>query len=393
MFAFLSKLAEDKHFKEIYCCDEAWPDEAISDSFSAFMDSTWWKRLWVVQEAILPMQAVVFFGIGSLDWDIIMAAAAMAYKHLTRCRDAWRDMNNPLDKVYALLGLVSNIPEDLEPDYSLTKREVYRKITLLSIRETRLLHILKGQRFCVGEIPAWIYDWSLVRDEKSWVFGLTRLSLALYNASGGEEAMVSDAGELNLSLAGVCIDHMVAIGEPYALGIGSIEGGGIVYSWYEMVKKFYSQGLTFQDMLLRNTWYQKHVFGLTLKAGLRPADSDQQISSLDEICDFKKWWSYVQNRQFHQLEQDEGSYRFDATLLTMATDRAFFITKSGYMGLGRPQEGDEIWVLLGGDLPFVLRPVPGSDEYYLVGDCYLHEAMDGEALVDLEKRRRTVVLR
>lgn len=43
--------------------------------------------------------------------------------------------------------------------------------------------------------------------------------------------------------------------------------------------------------------------------------------------------------------------------------------------------GDEVCVLFGMEVPFILRPVPGSSslEYELVGECYVHGMMDGEA--------------
>jgi hypothetical protein len=69
--------------------------------------------------------------------------------------------------------------------------------------------------------------------------------------------------------------------------------------------------------------------------------------------------------------------------------RRIFITDHSYMGLGPPnlQPGDEIHVLLGGRTPFVLRPVHAIEGpvpfflYMLVGDCYLHGFMDGEAFI------------
>ncbi|KAF4458904.1 heterokaryon incompatibility (het-6OR allele) [Fusarium albosuccineum] len=71
------------------------------------------------------------------------------------------------------------------------------------------------------------------------------------------------------------------------------------------------------------------------------------------------------------------------------TKRAFFITKDGRMGLGPASiaRDDEVFIFPGGNLPFILRHTapPGSVEQYietarttrLVGDCFLHGAMDG----------------
>ena len=72
------------------------------------------------------------------------------------------------------------------------------------------------------------------------------------------------------------------------------------------------------------------------------------------------------------------------------------MTQKGYLGLGSNalQVGDEVHVIHGSNLPFVLRK---SDQpclyrqtrhesqmitfpvFFLIGDCYVHKIMDGEA--------------
>ena len=60
--------------------------------------------------------------------------------------------------------------------------------------------------------------------------------------------------------------------------------------------------------------------------------------------------------------------------------RIFAKTNKGYHVLGpevtRP--GDIVCVLFGGKLPFCLRPL--GDRYLLVGECYVHGLMNGEAM-------------
>jgi hypothetical protein len=91
----------------------------------------------------------------------------------------------------------------------------------------------------------------------------------------------------------------------------------------------------------------------------------------------------------------------DIAVTSATTHRRFFLTEQGYMGLGprgregledvEPkgmQEGDIVFVLSGGYTPFLLRSVgmrdiPGESThecYELVGDCYVHGIMDGEAM-------------
>lgn len=79
------------------------------------------------------------------------------------------------------------------------------------------------------------------------------------------------------------------------------------------------------------------------------------------------------------------------TALKCATfGRRFATTRGGYMGLVRKDVavGDEVFVLLGGEVLYVLRPE--RDHYLFVGECYLHGLMDGEAMRWLEDGRASV---
>jgi hypothetical protein len=59
-------------------------------------------------------------------------------------------------------------------------------------------------------------------------------------------------------------------------------------------------------------------------------------------------------------------------------NRCFFDTETGYMGMGprHTQLGDLAVVLIGGSFCFILRPK--GQWYELVGDAYVHGAMNGE---------------
>lgn len=78
------------------------------------------------------------------------------------------------------------------------------------------------------------------------------------------------------------------------------------------------------------------------------------------------------------------------------SDRSVFITEKGYVGLGQKniQQGDVVFVPIGAETPFVMEQVgirvapkehvtAGNEQlpvFRLVGECYLHGWMDGEAL-------------
>jgi hypothetical protein len=71
----------------------------------------------------------------------------------------------------------------------------------------------------------------------------------------------------------------------------------------------------------------------------------------------------------------------EASVKRAAIKRAFFVTEQGYMGLGPlgMEEGDLVYVLSGGQVPFILRPTILAEGFSLVGESYVHGIMDGEA--------------
>ena len=77
---------------------------------------------------------------------------------------------------------------------------------------------------------------------------------------------------------------------------------------------------------------------------------------------------------------------FGTALKCAAFGRRFVTTKDGCMGLVRKdvEVGDVVFVLLGGEVLYVLRP---QGTYYLfVGECYIHGLMDGEAVERLNDK-------
>lgn len=65
--------------------------------------------------------------------------------------------------------------------------------------------------------------------------------------------------------------------------------------------------------------------------------------------------------------------------------RRLFRTDKGFLGLGPDsvRAGDQVWILAGARVPFVLRDVStehGPDSFELVGESYVHGIMQGEAV-------------
>jgi hypothetical protein len=68
--------------------------------------------------------------------------------------------------------------------------------------------------------------------------------------------------------------------------------------------------------------------------------------------------------------------------LSLTSDRVAFVTTNGSYGAAPPDvlPEDEIVVFFGARTPFILRRVPLSDNFRLIGDCFLEGVMKGEAM-------------
>lgn len=87
-------------------------------------------------------------------------------------------------------------------------------------------------------------------------------------------------------------------------------------------------------------------------------------------------YDYAQDALVHGDAGDVG-----LEMLRKTTRKRMFATETGYMGIGHRslEIGDRVYVLMGGSLPFVLRPF-GGRYYGFGGESYVHGIMDGEML-------------
>jgi hypothetical protein len=107
----------------------------------------------------------------------------------------------------------------------------------------------------------------------------------------------------------------------------------------------------------------------------------------------------LDDRQLTLILQSTDNARFQCfhqSVRGAISNRRFFVTREGYLGLGPNalQVGDEVYVINGSNVPFVLRKSDRSNldrqpedksqtilfpMFRLIGDCYVHNFMDGEA--------------
>ncbi|KAF5645150.1 heterokaryon incompatibility (het-6OR allele) [Fusarium sp. NRRL 52700] len=180
-----------------------------------FVNSQWWQRVWVIQEATVTSQIFVQYGNVRVPWEVLARSAntcdglgwgrqdtgselflGIEREHakvlpvlskqifeIERLRMEWADgkatallsllqdfssrkATDDRDKVFALLSLARDI-ETIEPNYSLSTVQVYRNTVIDLIQHSGSLTALSGdmKRKNSGRIPSWIPDWSVAMEE------------------------------------------------------------------------------------------------------------------------------------------------------------------------------------------------------------------------------------
>jgi hypothetical protein len=81
------------------------------------------------------------------------------------------------------------------------------------------------------------------------------------------------------------------------------------------------------------------------------------------------------------------AWKFEGVMQQVLTGNSFMSTTRGLVGIapGNAEPGDHVVIVKGLTTPCVLRSVEGTGSYVLVGPCYVHGIMYGEAALDETK--------
>lgn len=346
------------------------------------------------------------------------------------------------DKVFALLGLVTNWQDKpaMRPDYQMGVGTTFVQTAASIIRRTQSLTVLAGDldavlnRKRVEGLASWVMDWSLpclsVETERV-------NSLGLYNASGEHTSPVRLHEQHSiLEASGSYVDYVIAVGEvsrhtQINETLAAIRSWNLEMQRHQELRGSYPTGCSYDEAFWRTLIGDVvHISNATTHGDMR-VDSDTascRRATSEDFEAYRAWrmWSRCIARDtlsrtatFTQRDLDEGISSIHYALKTATTSRRFFITSKGYMGFGprTTQLGDEVWILANSRVPFLLstthtpaqlphfgrshnikkcsaspRPTligrdgrtrPCNEPHgcrRMVGDCFLHGIMDGEAL-------------
>ena len=330
------------------------------------------------------------------------------------------------DYIYAILALASDASALVpRPDYTMTTHDVYHNLARSYIEHHKSLDIihLRPRPIASSPLPSWVPHWKVPRTSERWknsLFVRDDKSEGLVQcAAASTVPLVSFSPDLKvLTCRGFSID--VVDGCPLTLWEASADRGRVLQPLYRNCayassKEAFSaiwRSLV-QDVIFHNNrWMEPpEDCGRLFANSCRRYDSSfdririQQIEESEETLNERRSNWYKKTKDFAICGRTLHDWIFDHTedlyfpteagiemrhSFYQAWDRTslkprIITTEKGYVGRAPRwvQRGDKVCILLGSSLPVLLRPV--DDHYRLVGPCYIHGIMFGEAMGLLDK--------
>jgi hypothetical protein len=470
-------------------------------ALAKLLSNPWWIRVWVIQEVLMSTNVRFRYGQEEIPGDLISLTAivfndpegisimnsagkysvpgsmkglgAANFMYGLRVvlandetvslstmlgRTSIFQATDPRDKVYALLGVTTNIPtQALLPDYGKSVEQVYTDVAQYFITNGESFFTMKyagvGHGRAIEGLPSWVPDWTLIDSYPSpldngfmapWAYRASLDAVLEIRLNLGTSAPVID-------IKGVEIDVISALGVATA-DITRVEACPLIsretdtVSWQHLIDanemnlsivQFFDRADEVMKALgdtyvngqpLQEAFWRTCLGDRVLEARPAPDEYEEFVRTLPKffskiVAQFKQIEEIQRDRQqdpdIGETPDIAGSEFFDmmgsayddnvsmlsewtidgislATLKDLVThsprwlqffsafhplSRNFCVTSKGYIGLVPPKTevGDKVCILFGGRTPFVLRDA-GGGKHVLVGECYIHGMMDGEAL-------------
>ncbi|KAI0456770.1 HET-domain-containing protein [Xylaria acuta] len=360
-------------------------------SFNALINRPWFERTWIIQEAMLAKKATITCGSLSLPFRVILRVfehwqrkgfrqiigisatrplfAMIQIKSVIEDSTAslfrllfyttGSDSSDPRDRIFGLMNLVSGDSDlGVNVDYNMTCEALYTQLARHQITRHKRLEFLTmaGLALSSGdlEIPSWVADWS----KCDHIY----MSLAVqshFRATRDSVASAQPNGPRGLEISAIFLDAIIDVGTEMS-PVGCLAG---------------------EDAASGRVFTSGHDW---LKDTSRETDVQDLFTDLDRLT--KSFNSYPTGEDVEHVKLRTRKATYLGIISDWTRCRILCSTKKGYLGWvpDITREGDSVFLFLGSKVPLVVRPV-GDGTYKLIGECYIHGAMYGEALGDMQE--------
>jgi hypothetical protein len=395
-----------------------------------------------------------------LNWNAYKAALPMAI-HLLPSRDDQFLVKTHAEKRAMSYTPPSELPPPLlRADYNKTVEEVYRDLAFDHIARTKSLEILTAVQHDPEDTsalfkPSWVPRWDYYIDAP-----ILGLYCSNHFASANKDVILTPSPpdvENTLTVRGTLVTRIIKhtnLLNPSSFDLPLptiIEGpdspvvqrlwetNPIAKTWLLNLKDEEPQSYPILPTMVTDRGYAiydrtaSNIYQAYIRTWVAGKDMGE-VDGFDLKADSAVYWerlfwgtkgapetfvsrfmSYQSNRAEwtrKELEDKMRWQRYRDSAAQVCNNRKFFFSKKRFFGLGPGalREGDFVAVLLGADVPFVIRevvdadegspeerekankPIPMDRKFQLIGECYVDGMMQGQALRGVEIVRNITLI-
>ncbi|KAK5126974.1 hypothetical protein LTR85_008332 [Meristemomyces frigidus] len=398
---------------------------AFLSALEGLTQCLWWRRVWVVQEAVLGKAPIAHCGSVALPFINLTQAISTLYTHAmvdsTKGLDAtlvshpqvWNalfdiyriyneitaetvkslidddivdqignlaycDATNPRDYVYGLLGLLPPaVATSITPDYKASIRFIYEDFTVKLMQKTGSLGMLRlcGRQHACSELPSWVPDFRKLCHRGYWG----------HKAAMGTWHFIKQSKPGELEVGAYMADEVLAVGSslPQVRLFELLDGDDskrlriLLQSWRSDRLPYFSMlgDETRPSRISRSRFVEEEPLRL----------SENAEAAMPHLADkFNAWFTMVTPALIAGVQRDE---RLSA--INTVEQEGFFVTKQGRIGIAyvTPQPGDRVAIMGGCSYAIVVRSCGSEDKYEVVTPCYCDGMMRGEVLREAAQHR------
>ncbi|KAH8586676.1 heterokaryon incompatibility protein-domain-containing protein [Bisporella sp. PMI_857] len=371
----------------------------------------YFRRMWIVQEAVFGARCMVHIGSFSITWEDLAKSAlcleidyelqaealrvtkmigVMKTKLLSAHAQPFLELlsqtkdllcTDPRDKVYGIRGLSSDVQDgELVPDYTRSMQDVYLQAAKFCIIKYQTLGILS----CVAHpqnipnLPSWVPDWTALSNsgESLWFKASER-----YSAGGTTQSShtFSPNGRI-LYASGKYIDIIEQLGSV-------INHQSQLFDEWDRFSKSVSPYFT-GETYPRTLW--RTLFADSGKHGLGSDNTREDLwkshhSLMVRNREHAIWKAGARTTKViwepeHEMSiVNSRALESQALMQSASYGRRIAVTNDKYLALvpASAKVGDHICIFQGAKVPFVLRQKSGTTICSLIGESYLQGWMDG----------------
>lgn len=419
--------ASEKWPEDLPRCPASWeqrgmpyPEDEIWTNVAIFFKNQWFRRAWIVQEAVVARKLSLVLGKMRIDWNHLFlvinhidkelesterseSASWVPFLKLAKLRhmedrsgrasilkllENFRHAksSDPRDKYFSLLGIASdgNL-EEFEPDYSSSLTEITLRFATALLRRfseknQAMLLLYRAGLSQTHDLPSWVPDWL---EEKANGLHDALARGNAFNACGDlaeQIEYVPHTGELRVKA--YLVDEVEYVTQS-CNGAEKSEQR----RYFAEIKHFVEEvfGDVWDDEQIQRVLWEAPVAGAKHPKFAQPGylsiyDSWEAFMELLNIECLNQEDEMKTPQHQHDLETKSRAYQ--CLLADEIRNWRFVILKERNLCGIAPnivQEGDVVHLFHGGVVPFITRRSEERDgAYKLVGQCYIWGMMQGE---------------